>query len=157
MPLPDPAPVDVPQPIFDLIASLKQQGFGVSKELYAADAFGNWQLILEHGPLRIEVLRDRSLWDLAVGGVGLEDEVTHPVLGKRRREMWIPIGTWQECLGGREVPVGEIPIPIECRLIEALWPRMEEALSLERIAETRECLAARGKERYLRGNEARRR
>ena len=140
MPLPEPAPVDVPKPVLEMISKLKTEGFRVGKELYSRHSFGNWQFILEHGPLSVEILRDRGLWSIRAGGVGLG------------RSM-VPLDTWRECLEDRKLPVAELELADYCAILVELWPSMEEALAPQRVTDTRNCLSIRGHERYRRSRE----
>jgi len=72
MSFPDGWLVDVPEPLLSLLRSLILGAFSVVSERYDEESFGNWQAVLEHGALRIEMRLDRGSWDIGWGGKNME-------------------------------------------------------------------------------------
>ncbi len=120
MPLPEPAPVDVPSSLHALVQSLLIDGFVQRRQDYDGDSFGCWRLVLGHERLRVCVVLDRYGWQVGAGWM----ESGTP------RERYHSIETWRECLEKLDFLVNRT-IEEQATYVATSWRDMEHALDSE--------------------------
>jgi hypothetical protein len=132
MPLPEPAPIDVPGCLHALAQTLLSEGFVQRRQEYDGDSFGMWRLVLGYERLRVLVMLERSGW---LVGAGWMESGT-------RKERWHSVETWKECLEQLDLLVS-MTLERQAEYVAASWRDMEQALESERLTATDACLVER--------------
>jgi|SRR3990172_11869105 len=141
---------EIPDALAGFVPWLEGNGFLRTSDRFEPEAFGNRLITLERPPITVEIVSDRGVWLLGVGGQAL----TEGTFGAE---------IWRACLEGTPVPEESPDFAQQIDFIKESLSQIAAALAPDRVGDTETCLVARQREQteaymnYLRAGGAERR